>query len=177
MAVSDKKVALLLTRGVEQVELTKPREALEKAGVSTTLISPSEGTLQAMNSDWEHGDVFDVDLPVGEARAEDFDALVLPGGTLNADSLRTDQKAVALVKDFVAANKTVAAICHGPWILTEAGAVKGRKMTSYQSLKTDLSNAGADWVDSEVVIDGNLITSRNPGDLDAFNQALIDALS
>ncbi len=177
MAVTDKKVALLLTRGVEQVELTKPREALEKAGASTTLISPSEGTLQAMNGDWEHADTFDVDLPVSEAKADDFDALVLPGGTLNADSLRTDENAVALVKAFFAANKPVAAICHGPWILAEADVLKGRKMTSYQSLQTDLRNAGADWVDSEVVVDGNLITSRNPGDLDAFSKTLIDALS
>ncbi|WP_309132184.1 type 1 glutamine amidotransferase domain-containing protein [Brevibacterium sp.] len=177
MAVTDKKVALLLTRGVEQVELTKPREALEKAGASTTLISPSEGTLQAMNGDWEHADTFDVDLPVSEAKADDFDALVLPGGTLNADSLRTDENAVALVKAFFDANKPVAAICHGPWILAEADVLKGRKMTSYQSLQTDLRNAGADWVDSEVVVDGNLITSRNPGDLDAFSKTLIDALS
>lgn len=177
MAVTDKKVALLLTRGVEQVELTKPREALEKAGASTTLISPSEGTLQAMNGDWEHADTFDVDLPVSEAKADDFDALVLPGGTLNADSLRTDENAVALVKAFFDANKPVAAICHGPWILAEADVLKGRKMTSYQSLQTDLRNAGADWVDSEVVVDGNLITSRNPGDLDAFSKSLIDALS
>ncbi|RBP63435.1 protease I [Brevibacterium sanguinis] len=177
MAVSDKKVALVLTKGVEQVELTKPREALEKAGASTTLISPSEGTLQAMNGDWQHADVFDVDLPVSQAKAGDYDALVLPGGTLNADSLRLDENAVALVKDFFAANKTVAAICHGPWILAEADVVRGRTMTSYKSLQTDLRNAGADWVDSEVVVDGNLITSRNPGDLDAFTKALLDALS
>ena len=177
MAVSDKKVAFLLTRGVEQVELTSPIEALQEAGATTTIISPSEGTLQAMNSDWEHGDVFDVDVPVAEAKAEDYDALVLPGGTLNADALRIDENAVALVKDFFAADKPVAAICHGPWILAEADLVKGRRMTSYRSLKVDLSNAGADWVDSEVVVDGRLITSRNPGDLEAFNGAVIDALS
>ncbi|GAA4284592.1 type 1 glutamine amidotransferase domain-containing protein [Brevibacterium daeguense] len=177
MAVSDKKVAFLLTRGVEQVELTSPVEALREAGATTTIISPSEGTLQAMNNDWDHGDVFDVDVPVAQAKAEDYDALVLPGGTLNADALRTDESAVALVKEFFAADKPVAAICHGPWILAEADLVKGRRMTSYRSLKVDLGNAGADWVDSEVVVDGKLITSRNPGDLDAFNSAVVDALS
>ncbi|SMX77880.1 protease I [Brevibacterium sp. 239c] len=177
MAISDKKVAFLLTRGVEQVELTSPRGALDEAGATTVIVSPSEGTLQAMNGDWDHADEFTVDVPVSQAKVEDFDALVLPGGTLNADALRLDEDAVALVKAFFAADKPVAAICHAPWILAEADVAKGRKLTSFVATKTDLINAGAKWEDSEVVIDGNLITSRNPGDLDAFNSAIANALS
>ncbi|MCK1802887.1 type 1 glutamine amidotransferase [Brevibacterium sp. R8603A2] len=177
MAVSDKKVAFLLTRGVEQVELTSPRAALDGAGATTVIVSPSEGTLQAMEGDWEHADTFDVDVPVAQASADDYDMLVLPGGTLNADALRLDEDAVALVKAFFAAGKPVAAICHAPWILAQADLARGRKLTSYISIRTDLVNAGAEWEDSEVVVDGNLITSRNPGDLDAFNRAIAAALS
>jgi len=177
MAVSDKKVAFLLTRGVEQVELTSPRQALDEAGATTTLISPSEGTLQAMQGDWDHADTFDVDLPVGQARVEDFDMLVLPGGTLNADALRLDEDSVELVKAFFAADKPVAAICHAPWTLAQAGVAKGRRLTSFASTQVDLKNAGADWVDEEVVVDGNLITSRDPGDLEAFNREIAQALS
>lgn len=177
MAVSDKKVAFLLTRGVEQVELTSPRQALDEAGATTTLVSPSDGTLQAMQSDWEHGDVFDVDLPVGQARAEDFDMLVLPGGTLNADALRLDEDSVELVKAFFAADKPVAAICHAPWILAQAGVAEGRRLTSFAANAVDLKNAGADWVDEEVVVDGNLITSRSPQDLEAFNREIARRLS
>lgn len=177
MAVSDKKVAFLLTRGVEQVELTSPRAALDGAGATTVIVSPSEGTLQAMEGDWEHADTFDVDVPVAQASVDDYDMLVLPGGTLNADALRLDEDAVALVKAFFAAGKPVAAICHAPWILAQADLARGRKLTSYISTRTDLVNAGAEWEDSEVVVDGNLITSRNPGDLDAFNRAIAAALS
>ncbi|WP_291278372.1 type 1 glutamine amidotransferase domain-containing protein [Galactobacter sp.] len=177
MAISDKKIAFLLTRGVEQVELTSPREALDEAGATTVLVSPSEKTVQAMNGDWEHAAVFTVDVPVAEAKAEDYDALVLPGGTLNADSLRLNPDAQAFVKAFFDANKPVAAICHAPWMLAETGLSNGRKLTSYISTRTDLVNAGADWVDAEVVVDGNLITSRNPGDLEAFNNAIAEALS
>lgn len=176
MAISDKKVAFLLTRGVEQVELTNPRKALDDAGATTVIVSPSEGTLQAMNGDWDHAEEFTVDVPVSQAKVDDFDALILPGGTLNADALRLDEDAVELVKAFFAADKPVAAICHAPWILAEAGVAKGRKLTSFVSTKTDLVNAGAQWEDSEVVVDGNLITSRNPGDLDAFNSAIATAL-
>lgn len=177
MALSDKKVAFLLTRGVEQIELTSPRQALDEAGAQTFIVSPSEGTLQAMEGDWEHADVFDVDVPVTEATAADYDMLVLPGGTLNADSLRLNEDACRLVEDFFAADKPVAAICHAPWILAQTGLAKGRKLTSYAAVKVDMENAGAQWEDSELVIDGNLITSRNPGDLEAFNKALIDTLS
>lgn len=177
MAISDKKIAFLLTNGVEQVELTSPRAALDEAGAKTVVVSPSEGTLQAMEGDWEHAEKFPVDVPVSEASVEDFDALVLPGGTLNADALRVDENAVELVKAFFSADKPVAAICHAPWILAEAGLAKGRKLTSFISTKTDLINAGADWTDAEVVVDGNLITSRNPGDLDAFNAAIAEKLS
>lgn len=177
MALSDKKVAFLLTRGVEQIELTSPRKALDEAGAQTFIVSPSEGTLQAMEGDWEHADVFDVDVPVADAKADDYDMLVLPGGTLNADSLRLDENACQLVKDFFAAGKPVAAICHAPWILAQTGLAKGRKMTSFESVKVDMQNAGAQWEDSELVVDGNLITSRNPGDLEVFNKALIETLS
>jgi protease I len=177
MAISDKKIAFLLTNGVEQVELTSPRAALDEAGATTVIVSPSEGTLQAMEGDWEHAEKFPVDVPVSEASVEDFDALVLPGGTLNADALRLDENAVELVKAFFSADKPVAAICHAPWILAEAGLAEGRKLTSFISTKTDLINAGADWTDAEVVIDGNLITSRNPGDLEAFNAAIAEKLS
>lgn len=177
MAVSDKKVAFLLTRGVEQVELTSPREALDKAGATTQIVSPSEGTLQAMEGDWEHADTFDVDVPVAQAKAEDFDMLILPGGTLNADALRLDEDAVELVKAFFAADKPVAAICHAPWILAQAGVAKGRRLTSFAATEVDLKNAGADWVDEEVVVDGNLITSRSPEDLEAFNREIARKLA
>ncbi|MBU8578663.1 type 1 glutamine amidotransferase domain-containing protein [Brevibacterium luteolum] len=177
MALSDKKVAFLLTRGVEQIELTSPRKALDEAGAQTFIVSPSEGTLQAMEGDWEHADVFDVDVPVADAKADDYDMLVLPGGTLNADSLRLDENACQLVKDFFAAGKPVAAICHAPWILAQTGLAKGKKMTSFEAVKVDMQNAGAEWEDSELVVDGNLITSRNPGDLEVFNKALIETLS
>lgn len=176
MTVTDKKVAFLLTRGVEQIELTSPRKALDDAGATTVIVSPSEGTLQAMEGDWEHADTFDVDVPVGEANADDYDMLVLPGGTLNADALRLDEDAVALVKAFFEADKPVAAICHAPWILAQADLARGRRLTSFASTKVDLVNAGAAWEDSEVVVDGNLITSRSPGDLEAFNREILKAL-
>jgi protease I len=176
MAIADKKIAFLLTKGFEQVEFTSPRGALDEAGATTVLISPEGGTVQAMQGDWEHGDVFDVDVPLDDARPDDYDMLVLPGGTLNADSLRLEDKAVEFVKAFFASGKPVAAICHAPWILANAGLASGRALTSYASLETDLRNAGADWRDEEVVIDGGLITSRNPDDLDAFNSAIAQAL-
>lgn len=169
----DKKVAILVADGFEQVEMTEPRRALEEAGAKTDLISPAPGKVKG----WQHtewGDEFSVDVPLAGARADDYDALVLPGGVMNPDKLRMDETAVALVRAFFAAHKPVAAICHGPWTVIETGAAKGRTMTSWPSLKTDLENAGATWVDQEVVVDNGLVTSRKPDDLAAFNRKMIE---
>ncbi|MDN5603929.1 type 1 glutamine amidotransferase domain-containing protein [Rothia sp. HC945] len=175
--LSGKKIAFLLTNGVEEVELTRPRKALDDAGAQTVIVSPAEGKLTAMNGDWDHGDSFDVDLPLSEAKPEEFDALVLPGGTINADTLRIAEGATEFVRAFFDQEKTVAAICHAPWILAQAELARGRRLTSFESIRTDLINAGASWEDSQVVVDGNLITSRNPNDIDAFNAAVSEALS
>ncbi|WP_129660616.1 type 1 glutamine amidotransferase domain-containing protein [Rothia uropygialis] len=175
--LSGKKIAFLLTNGVEEVELTRPRKALDDAGAQTVIVSPAEGKLTAMNGDWDHGDSFDVDLPLSEAKPDAFDALVLPGGTINSDTLRIAEGATEFVRAFFEQEKTVAAICHAPWILAQAELARGRRLTSFVSTKTDLINAGALWEDSQVVVDGNLITSRNPGDIDAFNAAISEALS
>jgi len=167
------KVAILATDGFEQVELTQPREALDKAGAWTQVISPKSGEIRGWKStDW--GDSVKVDLPLAEARAEDFDALLLPGGVMNPDRLRLDDKAIAFVKAFADAGKPIAAICHGPWTLIDAGAVRGRRMTSWPSLQADLKNAGANWVDETCVVDGPLVTSRKPDDIPAFNTAMIE---
>ncbi|MCT1368061.1 MULTISPECIES: type 1 glutamine amidotransferase domain-containing protein [Kocuria] len=175
--LSGKTVAFLLTNGVEEVELTRPRKALDDAGAKTVIVSPAEGTLTAMNGDWDHADSFSVDVPLAEANPEDYDALVLPGGTLNADALRIADGATDFVRAFFDQNKTVAAICHAPWILAQADLARGRRLTSFSSITTDLINAGAAWEDEQVVVDGNLITSRNPHDIDAFNAAISEALS
>ncbi|HEX6963384.1 MAG TPA: type 1 glutamine amidotransferase domain-containing protein [Lacipirellula sp.] len=170
-----KRVAILLTDGFEQIEMTEPRKALEKAGAEPLLVS--DKTEVHGHHHHQPADKFPVDLPLGKAKADDFDALVLPGGVLNPDKLRMNQQAVALVQAFVDAGKPIAAICHGPWTLIETSAVKGRRMTSYPSLKTDLKNAGAEWVDEEVVVDRGLVTSRNPDDLPAFNRKLIEEIA
>lgn len=175
--LAGKKVAFLLKRGVEQPELTDPWATLVSAGAEPVLVSEEHGTITALIGDWDRGDDFKVDLTLDEANPDDYVALVLPGGTLNSDKIRTNPKAIAFVKAFMDAGKPVASICHGPWILIEAGAVKGRKITSTLRISTDLKNAGAQWVDSEVVIDGNLITSRSPRDLAAFNAALLEAVA
>lgn len=175
MAVSQKKVAALVTDGFEQVELTGPVEALRRAGAEVTVISPKEGTIQGMNHD-QKGDVFTPDRSLAAAKPDEYDALLLPGGVANPDYLRVDQSAVAFVKEFVRSGKPIAAICHGPWTLIEAGGVRGRRMTSWPSLKTDLTNAGATWVDQPVVQDGVLITSRKPDDIPAFSEAFISLL-
>lgn len=175
--LTGKKVAFLATKGVEQVELTSPWEAVLAAGGTPSLVSLEKETVTAMKQDWEHGESFPVDLHVSEAKAEDFAGLVMPGGTLNADALRGDEDVLAFVRDFFAQHKSVAAICHAPWTLIDAGVVEGRELTSYASLKTDLKNAGATWVDKEVVVDSGLTTSRNPGDLDAFNAKLVEELA
>lgn len=175
--LTGKKVAFLLKRGVEQPELTDPWAAVEDAGGQPVLVSEEHGTITALLGDWERGDDFAVDLTLDEADPADYDALVLPGGTLNADKIRTNPKAIAFVRAFMDAGKPVASICHGPWILIEAGVVPGRRLTSTTRISTDLKNAGADWVDAEVVHDGNLITSRSPRDLPAFNAALVEAVA
>ncbi|PKQ32251.1 MAG: peptidase C56 [Actinobacteria bacterium HGW-Actinobacteria-2] len=175
--LTGKKVAFLLKRGVEQPELTEPWAVLEAAGAQPVLVSEEHGTITALIGDWDRGDDFAVDLTLDEADPADFDALVLPGGTLNSDKIRTNPKAIAFVRAFVEADKPVASICHGPWILIEADAVAGRKITSTTRISTDLKNAGADWTDAEVVVDGKLVTSRSPRDLPAFNAALVEAVA
>ena len=172
--LTGKKVAFVLKRGVEQPELTEPWRVIEEAGGEPVLISEEPGTITALIGDWDRGDDFDVDLTLDEADPADYDALVLPGGTLNSDKIRNNPKAIAFVKAFFEANKPVASICHGPWILIEAGVVPGRTLTSTTRIATDLRNAGATWVDQEVVVDGNLITSRSPRDLEAFNAAIVE---
>lgn len=175
--LSGKRVAFLLKRGVEQPELTEPWAVLNSAGATPVLVSEEHGTITALVGDWERGDDFTVDLTLDEADPADFDALVLPGGTLNSDKIRTNPKAIAFVRAFMDAGKPVASICHGAWILIEAGVVPGRSLTSTTRIATDLKNAGASWVDAEVVVDGNLITSRSPRDLPAFNAALLEAVA
>lgn len=170
------RVAILATDGVEQVELVKPRTALEDAGAITQLISPEAGTIQAMNHD-EKGDRIEVDRVLGDAKASEYDALLLPGGVANPDRLRTDSRAVQFVKEFMLAEKPVAAICHGPWMLVEANAVAGRTLTSWPSLQTDIRNAGGDWVDKPVQEDDRLVTSRKPDDIPKFNEAMLRAFA
>ncbi|CAG2128604.1 type 1 glutamine amidotransferase domain-containing protein [Cupriavidus plantarum] len=171
--LNGKKVAILVTDGFEQVELLEPRKALDAAGAQTTVVSPQDKQVKGWNiKEW--GDTVPVDQPLAQARPDQFDALLLPGGVINPDALRMQPEAVAFVKAFVDAGKPIAAICHGPWTLIEAGAVKGRKITSWPSLRSDLTNAGANWVDQESVTDGNLVTSRKPDDIPAFNRATIE---
>ena len=164
---------LVAPEGIEQVELTEPWAAVEKAGGTPRLLSTESGEVQAFNH-LDKADTFRVDAMVGEADPEAYDGLVLPGGVANPDALRMDEDAVAFVKDFMESGRPVAAICHAPWTLVEADVVRGRRMTSWPSLQTDLRNAGANWVDEEVVVDGNLVTSRNPDDLPAFNDAILE---
>jgi len=169
-------VALLATQGFEEVEYTEPRRALEAAGATCHLVAPTPGPLKAWaRTDW--GGTYDVDRTLDEADPADYDALVLPGGVLNPDKLRRDEAALRFVRHFFEHDKPVAAICHGPWTLIDAGVVEGRRMTSYPSIQMDLKNAGADWVDEEVVRDGNLTTSRRPADLPAFNAAIVEAFA
>jgi protease I len=170
-------VAILAADGVEKVELEQPRAALSEEGAEVQLLSLKTGQIQARNHDLEPAGTFDVDRAVSDASVEEFDALVLPGGTVNPDKLRLDDSAVSFVRDFVNSGKPVAAICHGPWTLVEAGVVAGRKLTSYPSIRTDLRNAGGKVVDEEVVVDRNLVTSRSPSDLPAFCSALVEQLA
>jgi protease I len=171
--INGMKVAILVADGFEQAELAEPKKALDAAGAETSIVSPAKGQVQA----WKHfdkGDKFTVDVPLDKADAKDFDALLLPGGVANPDQLRTLPKAVAFVREFFDEGKPVAAICHGPWTLIEADVVNGRTVTSWPSLKTDLKNAGASWVDREVVVDDGLVSSRKPADIPAFNQKMLD---
>ncbi|TKA88549.1 type 1 glutamine amidotransferase [Guyparkeria sp. SB14A] len=174
--LNGKRVALLVADGFEQVELTEPKRALEEAGATARIVSPADGRVKGwQHTDW--GDAFDVDVPLNSASESDFDALVLPGGVMNPDALRQNEKAVAFVRGFVDHHKPVAAICHGGWTLAEADVLQGRRVTSYPSIQTDLKNAGAVWVDEEVVVDNGLVTSRNPDDLPAFNAKLVEEIA
>jgi protease I len=170
--LTGKTIAFLATDGFEDSELTSPWRAVADAGATVTLVAPSGGSIEGKN-----GHVQSVDTISSEANAGDFDALVLPGGVVNADHLRMDAASVAFAKDFFAQHKPVGAICHAAWILIEAGVVEGRKLTSYASLQTDLRNAGADWVDEEVVVDAGFVTSRTPDDLPAFNAKVIEEIA
>ncbi len=168
-----KRVAALVTKGFEQIELFDPRGALEAAGATVEVVAPERDKVRG----WDHtkwGDEVTVDRPLDQARIEDYDALLLPGGVMNPDHLRMNSRAVELVKRFFDEGKPIAVICHGPWTLVEAGVVKGLTITSYPSLKTDLKNAGANWVDEEVVVDRGIVSSRKPDDLPAFNQKMIE---
>jgi len=171
--LNELRVAILVAEGFEQAELVEPRKALEQQGARTQIVSPAKGQVQG----WKHfdkGEKLRVDVELAEADAEDFDALLLPGGVANPDQLRTLPAAVRFVREFFDAGKPVAVICHGPWTLIEAGVVSGRTLTSWPSLRTDLTNAGAKWVDEEVVVDGNLVSSRKPDDLPAFNRKMVE---
>jgi protease I len=171
--LNDMRIAILVAEGFEQVELTEPRKALDDAGAKTLIVSPAVDQVQG----WHHfdkADRFRVDIPLTSAKAEDFDALLLPGGVVNPDQLRINPSAVAFVRGFFDAAKPVAAICHGPWTLIDAGVARGRKMTSWPSLKADLTNAGATWVDEEVVCEQGLVTSRKPKDIPAFNRKMLE---
>lgn len=169
------KIAILATNGFEQSELLRPKQQLTDAGAIVTVISPENGSIKGWDSD-DWGESVNVDLDLRDAKPEDYDALVLPGGQINPDLLRVNAAAVAFVRDFFATGKPLAAICHAPWLLIEAGVIDGRKVTSYKSIQTDVKNAGGKWEDSEVVVDQALITSRDPGDIDAFCAKLIEKI-
>lgn len=172
-SLSGKRVAILATDGVEQVELTEPRKALDSAGANTKVVSPKPGSIKGWNhTNW--GDPIKVDVTLENTSPDDYDALLLPGGVMNPDHLRTNANAVNFVRAFFEAGKPVAAICHGPWLLVEADVVRGRNVTSWPSLRTDLRNAGANWTDSQVVTDHGLVTSRKPDDIPAFNRKMIE---
>jgi protease I len=172
--LNSKKIAIIATDGVEQVELVKPREAVESAGGQTELLSLQTGEIQAMNSDINPADKFKVDKAIGDARAADYDGLILPGGTVNADRLRMDGDVISFLKDVFKDAKPVGVICHGPWTLVEADLVDGRTLTSFPSLRTDIRNAGGTVVDKEVVVDQGLVSSRNPDDLPAFCSKIVE---
>jgi deglycase len=171
--LNGKKVAILVADGFEQEELTGPKEALEAAGAEVEIVSPAEGEVQGWNHD-EKADKFPVEMPLNLARSDDYDALLLPGGVRNPDQLRMMTRAIEFVDGFFATGKPVAAICHAPWLLIETNVIKGKTITSWPSLKSDLMNAGAQWVDRQVVVDDGLVTSRKPADIPAFNKKMIE---
>ena len=171
--LAGKRVAILVADGFEQVEMTKPRAALEEAGAETKIVSPKSGEIQGMHHA-DKGDKFDVDLTLSEARPEGFDALMIPGGLMNPDQLRSTPEALEFTRHFFREGKPVAAICHGPWVLIDAGVVRGRTLTSWPAIKTDVRNAGGNWVNEEVVVDNGLVTSRKPDDIPAFNKKMIE---
>ena len=171
--LSGKQVAILVADGFEQVEMTKPREALKDAGAEVKIVSTKSGKIQGMNHA-DKGDKFDVDLTLDDANPEDFDALMIPGGLMNPDELRSTPEATDFARAFFDAGKPVAAICHGPWVLIDAGVVEGRTLTSWPAIQTDVKNAGGTWVDEEVVVDNGLVTSRKPDDIPAFNKKMIE---
>jgi len=171
-----KKVAILVADGFEQVEMTKPREALEEAGAETLIVSPADKQVQGMNHA-DKGDKFPVDRSLEEARPEDFDALLIPGGLMNPDELRANMDALEFVRHFFREGKPVAAICHAAWVLIDAGVIRGRKLTSWERIQSDVKNAGGNWVDEEVVVDNGLVTSRKPADIPAFNRKMIEEFS
>jgi protease I len=173
-SLNGRKIAIIATDGVEQVELETPREAVEQAGADTDLLSPEKREIQAMNSDIEPADKFNVDKAIGDASAADYDGLILPGGTVNADRLRIDGDVIAFVREIFRAGKPVGVICHGPWTLVEADLVGGRTLTSYPSLRTDIRNAGGNVVDEQVVVDQGLVSSRDPDDLPAFCAKIVE---
>jgi protease I len=171
--LNGKKVAILVADGFEQMEMTKPRAALQEAGAETKIVSPKPGKIQGMHHA-DKGDTFDVDLALDAAKPERFDALLIPGGLMNPDALRSNEEALEFVRHFFREGKPVAAICHGPWVLIDAGVIRGRTVTSWPAIKTDVRNAGANWVDREVVVDNGLVTSRKPDDIPAFNEKMIE---
>jgi len=174
--LNDKTIAVLATTGFEQVELTEPVDALRNEGATVHIVSPESGQIKAWDQD-QWGKHIKVDVAVSDANADDYHALLIPGGVMNPDSLRQNNDAVEFVRTFFTQHKPMASICHGPWMLVEADVVRGRKLTSYPSIKTDLKNAGANWVDEDVVVDEGLVTSRNPGDLEAFNKKVLEELA
>ena len=172
-SLEGKKVAILVADNFEQVEMTEPRKALDEAGATTQIVSPASGEVKGVHHD-KPGDKFKVDIDLKGADASKFDALLIPGGLMSPDSLRMDKSAVAFVRAFFDARKPVAAICHGPWLLAEAGVARGRKLTSWPAIQTDMKNAGAEWSDAEVLVDNGLVTSRKPDDIPAFNKKMIE---
>jgi protease I len=173
-SLSGKKIAIIATDGVEQVELEKPRQAVEDAGAQTDLLSPGSEDIQAMNHDLEPADKFPVGKSISEVSPDDYDGLILPGGTVNADRLRIEDDVISFLQEFFKSGKPVGVICHGPWSLVEADLVRGRTLTSYPSVRTDIRNAGGEWVDEEVVVDEGLVSSRKPDDLPAFCAKIVE---